>query len=82
MANNSFIDPIERGGVRPNSGSFERRDDYKINSVNPASGVNHTPFGSIDGRNWSTRDQALTANKEYYQKLYDKPKGFMNNVNR
>ena len=28
MANNSFIDPIERGGVRPNSGSFERRDDY------------------------------------------------------
>ena len=76
MGNNTFIDPIERGGVRPDCTSFERRNNYTMNTVNTEPQVDHTPFGSIDGRRWTTRDQALTANKEYYEKLYGKPNLF------
>ena len=63
----------------PDPNSFKRRNNYNSfssidsNSIsNPISNrfnQNNGPVSSIDGRKWTTRDQAMVANKEYYKKI-------------
>ena len=34
MENNAFLDPIDRGGVRPDATKFDRRGNYNFELVN------------------------------------------------
>ena len=80
MVQGNFLDPIERGGVRPDQNSFDRRTSGYSNPQ--VGGIpQRETFKSLDGRNWSTKDQEFMANKEYYQKMYNRPQDKINNMN-
>ena len=78
MENNAFLDPIDRGGVRPDATKFDRRGNYNFELVNEVRN-NPTPYQSLDGRKWTTKDQAFIANQQYYRKMGNDPKTKLNN---
>ena len=82
MVGGNFIDPIQRGGVRPDATKFFRRTNHynsPLTNEEVKPQVESQQFKSLDGRKWSSQDAVFAANKEYYKKMAEQAKNNMNN---
>ena len=81
MENRAFnLDPTDRGGVRPDATKFQRRGSYNFELTNEDVN-NPTPYQSLDGRKWTTKDKMFIANQQYYRKMGNNPKDKLANFN-